>query len=158
MYTKILKKELKLTSSTHDRKMDWNERKQYTKNIRRERFRHNISADYQCQPSMWIERETIDITGGCHSPLLRLNATIAVILGRVVGVETPAVFWRRRHGGRLLSSLAVTRIHSGGVVIAAADNSADSGAVVVADVQRGERRRRGRQLLLSGGGADGTAG
>lgn len=92
-----------------------------------------------------------------HSPLLRLNATIAVIVRRrVIGVETPAAMFRRRgHGGRLLSfSLAVTRI-SGGDAVVAADDGVD-GAVGVADVQGGERRRRRRQLL--GGGSDGAAG
>lgn len=66
-----------------------------------------------------------------HSPLLRLNATIAVIFRRVVGVEAPAVFRRRRHGGRLLS-FAVSRISSG-VDVVAADDGADS-AVVVSDM------------------------
>lgn len=92
-----------------------------------------------------------------HSPLLRLNATIAVILRpRVVGVEAPAMFRRRGHGGRLLSfSFAVTRIGGGDVVVV--DDGAD-GAVGVADVQGGEGRRRGRQLLLGGGSDDGAAG
>jgi len=87
-----------------------------------------------------------------HSPLLRLNATIAVILRRVVGVEAPAMFRRRRHGDRLFG-FAVTRISGGSGVVT--DDCAN-GAVVVTDMQGGERRRRGWQLL--GGRADGAAG
>lgn len=90
-----------------------------------------------------------------HSPLLRLNATIAVIFRRrVVGVEAPAMFRRRGHGSRLLG-FTVARIHGDTGVVISADDGADS-AVVAAEVQRGERRRRGWQLL--GGVADGAAG
>lgn len=89
-----------------------------------------------------------------HSPLFRLNATIAVKFRRVVGVEAPAMFRRRRHGGRLLS-FTVARIRGDSGVVIAADDGTDS-AVVAADMQRGERRRRGWQLL--GGVADGAAG
>ena len=67
-----------------------------------------------------------------HSPLLRLNATIAVKFRWVVGVEAPAMFRRRRHGGRLLS-LTITWIcgRRGGVVVCA-DDSANG--TVVADM------------------------
>jgi len=89
-----------------------------------------------------------------HSPLLRLNATIAVIFRRVVGVKTPAMFRRWRHGDCLFGFI-VARIRGDRRVVIAADDGTDS-AVVVADMQRGERRRRGWQLL--GGVADGAAG
>lgn len=69
-----------------------------------------------------------------HSPLLRLNATIAVIFRRVVGVEAPAVFRRRRHGGRLLSFAPVSRISGGVDVAVAADDGADGAVVVIADM------------------------
>lgn len=88
-----------------------------------------------------------------HSPLLRLNATIAVKFRRVVGVEAPAMFRRRRHSGRLLG-FTVARIRGDSGVVIAADDGTDS--AVVAEVQRGERRRRRWQLL--GGVADGAAG
>lgn len=90
-----------------------------------------------------------------HSPLLRLNATIAVIFRRVVGVEAPAMFRRRRHGGLRLLGFTVARIRGDSGVVIAADDGTDS-AVAAADMQRGERRRRGWQLL--GGVADGAAG
>lgn len=92
-----------------------------------------------------------------HSPLFRLNATIAVKFRRVVGVETPvAMFRRRRYGGLRLLGFTVARIHGDSGVVIAGDDGTKS-AVVGADVQRSERRRRGWQLLLGGVVADGAA-
>jgi len=71
---------------------------------------------------------------------------------RVIGVEAPAMFRRRRHGGRLFG-FTVARIHGDSGVVITANDGTDS-AVVAADMQRSERRRRGWQLL---GGADGAA-
>lgn len=87
-----------------------------------------------------------------HSPLLRLNTTIAVKFRWVIGVEAPTMFRRWRHGGRLFSFSITLLCSGGGGGVVSADDGAHS-AVVVADMQRGERRRRGWQL---GGGTDGA--
>lgn len=70
--------------------------------------------------------------GTYKASLLRLNTTIAVKFRRVVGVEAPAMFRRRRHGGRLLG-FTVARIRGDSGVVIAADNGTDS-AVVAAEM------------------------